>query len=48
MIFGKDRGTCEGHPVAWTPGSSGLSAATIAWLGLPSDFPSMIEMTGPR
>ena len=32
----------------WTPGSSGASVATIARLGLPSDFPSMIEMTGPH
>jgi hypothetical protein len=27
--------------LTWTPGSSGA-------LGLPSDFPSMIEMTGPH
>ena len=32
----------------WTPGSSGASVATIARLGLPADFPSMIEMTGPH
>jgi len=34
-------------PPAWALGSGG-SVAIIAWLVLPPDFPSMIEMTGPR
>ena len=41
-------GTCEGHPALERQAPVAHPRQLFAWLGLPSDFLSMIEMTGPR
>ena len=40
-------GTCEGHPALERQAPVAHPRQLFAWLGLPSDFLSMIEMTGP-